>query len=180
MPQIQILVDPRDMSNFMGFLQRMQDGMGRAEIIPILKEHFEPVVAAEKRNLADHVKSGALSGSLQARSGGGDRPGVVSVFSAPTMTRAKLIKAWSGGRAQQQGWAARMKKRGRRRRVFYDVMVEAGHRQVKRIDGVLKEIGSPVPGIFFAKKAMMEVGKPQAEAAAEAIMDHIMGINNGR
>ena len=176
MPTISVLLDPSDVNAFSKWMKAMDRRMSREEILPILMKHFEPVVAAEKAILAPHSKSGALSGSLQARSGGGDRPGTISVFSAPTMTRAKLIKAWSGGRAQQRGWASRMNKKGRKRRVFYDVMVEGGHRQVRRLaSGQLAEVGSPVAGVHFAAQAMATVGQREADAAAEAIMDHIMG-----
>ena len=176
MPQIQILVDPADVEAITSWLSGMERHASRAELLPILMKHMEPVVAAEKAILAPHSKSGALAGSLQARSGGGDRPGTLSVFSAATMSRAALIKAWSGGRAQQRGWASRMKRKGGRRSIFYGVMVEGGHRQVKRLaSGQLAEVGSPVAGVHFAAQAMATVGQREADAAAEAIMDHIMG-----
>jgi len=177
MPGISIIMDPFDVEALTKWLDNMGRRTSRAEILPIMMKHLEPVVAAERKNLAGHVKSGALMGSLQARSESAakDRPGTISVFSAATLPRSALIKAWKGGRKQQQGWAERMKKRGRRRRVFYDVMIEAGHRKVKKIGGVLKEIGSPVPGIFFAKRAMADVGEREADAAAIAVMDHILG-----
>ena len=176
MPQISVLLDPSDVNAFSKWLDAMGRRMSREEILPILMKHFEPVVAAEKANLAGHIKTGALSGSLQARSGGGDRPGTISVFSAPTMTRAKLIKAWSGGSAQKRGFASRMNRKGGRRSIFYGVMVEGGHRQVKRLaSGQLAEVGSPVPGVFFAARAMAEAGQRGADAAAEEIMKHIEG-----
>src|SRR5574340_1224371 len=89
---IDVLTTEQDMLAFSQFLDDMKhriDGpSARQQISPILLEALQPMVASEKSFLADHTRSGALSRSLKARTGSGDRPGKISAFSAPTATNA--------------------------------------------------------------------------------------------
>ena len=150
----------------------------RSEILPILKAHMAPVVSQERAALATHTKSGALSQSLQARSGGGDKPGTMSVFAAPYATSKQLAKTWGQGRAQQQAWARKKSTKGRgRRAVFYAPMVERGHRIVKRrASGELYQVREQkTVAVRFAAQAVPTL-EQQADKAADAILRHITGI----
>lgn len=183
---LSVLIDEGDVDRFAAWCKGVGDrATGRGEIIPILLSHLEPMVASEKAFLAPHSKSGALAGSLQARAGTGDRPGTMSVFSAPTATAGLLRATWGKhGRKQQRAWAAKLKPKGRRK-VFYGPIVHQGHRIVERgPDGLLRQIRTrsgkirtdPVP---FARQAVEAMGDQQAEAAAGEIMDRILGDMNG-
>jgi len=174
MPTLQIIWDPDDIAAFSRYLDGIGKRMADKEIRPILLKHLQPLVALEKANI--HSESGALSASLAARTGGGDRPNVISVFSSSKMTNAKLIKKWSGGRAQQRGWAAKMEKKGRAKRVFYDEMVELGHRIVVRNKaGELVDTGKRTRPVYFARRAAEQAGEQALDAAETEVMNFIMG-----
>jgi len=174
MPTLSVIYQPEDIQAFTNYLEAMGKRVSGQGIRPILLKHLQPLVALEKGNI--HSESGALSASLAARAGGGDRPNVISVFSSSKMTRAKLIKKWSGGRKQQRGWAAKMEKKGRAKRVFYDEMVELGHRIVYRDKaGELVDTGKRTRPVHFARRAA-EQGAEQAMTAAETeVMNFIEG-----
>ena len=182
MATIQILINEEDVRSFDAFINGIAT---RAEDVDkvrdILKEHLEPLVQSEKTFLSDHTQSGALSSSLSARSGGGraDRPGTISVFSAPTATAGMLRSTWGKhGRAQQRRWAAGLAARGRAK-VFYGEILHRGHNVVKRNkEGQLYVAGKAAP-VPFAQQAVDALGDVQAEAAAEAIMSFIWGKDNG-
>jgi len=176
MPTLQIIWDPDDIAAFSRYLDGMVKRMADKEIRPILLKHLQPLVALEKGNISS--KSGALSASLAARSGSGDWPNVISVFSSSKMTRAKLIKKWSGGRKQQRGWAAKMEKKGRAKRVFYDEMVELGHRIVYRdkAGNLVQSSKRPrTAPVYFAKRAAEQGGEQAMEAAETEVMNFIVG-----
>lgn len=173
--QLSLLMVREDVERFTAFLDGVGRKASREELLPILKEHFEPVVAEEKAILADHTESGALVQSLSARAGPGDRPGTMSVFSAPTATTKQLQSTWGKGRWQQRKWAAGLKTKGRRK-VFYGNIVHQGHRIVKRnAQGQLYDTGRMTTPVPFAAEAMAAVGEAQSEAAAEALLKHIWG-----
>lgn len=177
MPIIEIIFDEGELSDLRRWLSGMTNRMGRKELLPILLEGLRPIVAKEKSILAQgHNQSGALSMSLMARSGSGDRPGTISVFSAALGSKAKLIKLWSKDRAQLRGQAARVAGGTWGRRVNYAPFVEGGHRIVKRnAAGQLKDTGKRADPVHFAAGAMEALGDAQAEAAAVAILEHIVG-----
>lgn len=169
-------MDPEDARRFSDYLAAMGRKITRQEVQPILLSHLGNVVKAEKAILAPHSKSGALEASLQERAGSGDRGDRISAFASAALSRAKLIEKWSGGRRQQKQWAAGLARKGRRKRVFYDVMVESGHRIVKRAaDGTLVDTGRRTRPVHFARGAMQSVGESEAEAAAQELLDLIMG-----
>jgi len=175
MPTMTMFFEVDELQTLRDYLVEMGRRASRAELLPILKEHFEPVVSAERSILGPHSKSGALMGSLKARSGGGDRPGTMSVFSAPTATRRALKLAWSGGRAQQKRWASNITPGRGRKSVFYGGFVEHGHRIVKRgPDGQLYDTGRRTAPVHFALGAMESTGEAQAEKAAQAILQYIL------
>ena len=175
MPTLTLLMDEGDLQRFRDFLNGMEKRAARSELLPILKRNLEPVVAAEQSILSPHNKSDALSLSLKARSGTGDRDGTMSAFAAPTATVKQLQSTWGRGRAQQRRWAANMTGKGRRR-VFYGPMVHQGHRVVKRNAlGVLYDTGKVTQPVPFASDAMATTGEQAAEQAATEILDHIMG-----
>ena len=175
MPGMTLFFETDELQTLRDYLADMGRRASRAELLPILKEHFEPVVAAERSILGPHSKSGALLGSLKARSGGGDYPGTMSVFSAPTATRRALKLAWGRGRAQQKRWAKGIEPGRGRKAVFYGGFVEHGHRIVRRrADGQLVDTGHRARPVHFALGAMEAVGETQAELAAEAILQHIL------
>jgi plasmid replication initiation protein len=92
------------------------------------------------------------------------------------MTRAKLIKKWSGGRKQQRGWAAKMEKKGRAKRVFYDEMVELGHRIVVRNKaGELVDTGKRAKPVYFARRAAEQGAEQALDAAETEVMNFIVG-----
>ena len=172
---IQTLINEEDVRNFTSYVDGMGRRASRDQLLPILKKHFEPVVAAERQFLSGHSRSGALMTSLVARTGAGDKPGTMSVFSAPTATTKQLQKTWGSGRSQQRKWAARLLKKGRRR-IFYGPIVHQGHRIVLRNrKGQLVDTGRKTAPVPFAQYAMDTVGDKQAELAANAIMDHVLG-----
>ena len=167
---IHVFLDPGDVRSFTDYLKTVERRMARSELLPILSEHFEPIVESEKEFLSGHRQSGALETSLVARSGPGDKPGTITVFSAPTATTAQLNATWGArGRAQQRKWAGGLKKRGRTK-VFYGPIVHQGHRVVR--NG--RDVGyvEPIP---YAKQAVDSLGDQQAEAAATAILAKITG-----
>jgi hypothetical protein len=167
-----LTIDGED--HFSAYLEAMGRRMARAEIVPILKEYMKPVVGSEKRILADHTQSGALSMSLKARAGAGDRPEVISVFSAPIATRRQIAAKWSKGRGQQQKWAAQSSDLKRRSAVFYGPFVELGHRIVKRnAQGRLAAVGM-AKAVHFARGSLPVLDE-QGEAAANAILNFIVG-----
>lgn len=169
-----LLMDPADVEKFTAYLEGMGRRAARAELLPKLKEAFEPLAQSERTFLAGHKVSGALASSLTARAGAGDFPGTMSVFSAPTATVKKLQGLWGRGRRQQQGWAAGLAGKGRRR-VFYGPIVHQGHWIVVRgKDGQLHDIGRRTTPVPFASQAMDSLGEAQAEVAAELILDHIL------
>ena len=151
------------------FIREMGRRTARAEILPILLRAMAPVVAAERGILGPHSRSGALEMSLKARSGGGDRPGTISVFTTPTATRRALKMAWGRGRAKQRKWAAEITPGRGRIRVFYGPMVESGHRVVR--GG--KVVGRTTP-VHFATGAA-GVLDAQTELAEREILAHIAG-----
>lgn len=146
---ISILVDPHDIQQFTSFVDAMaRRASDRAPMVEILKAGLEPVVAAEQANLAGHDKTGALSASLVARSGSGDRPGTISAFVRPTARS----------------------KRGKHQ--MYGPMVHQGHiiirrRPAKEGDKIFTD---PIP---FARDAMESVGETNADAVAESLMKYI-------
>jgi len=177
MPTLQIIWDPDDIAAFSRYLDGMGKRMADKEIRPILLKHLQPLVALEKANI--HSESGALSASLAARTGSGDRPNVISVFSSSKMTRAKLIKKWEGGRKQQRGWAEKeKKKKGRAKRVFYDEMVELGHRIVYRNkEGQLVQSSKRprTAPVYFARRAAEQGAEQALDAAETEVMNFIVG-----
>jgi len=149
---------------------------GRTEILPFLKAAFEPVVAAEK----GHIKSisGALASSLSVRAGAGDKPGRVSVFSAPSATTKQVVKAWSGSsKRQHHQFAGNATTAGYKRyRVFYAPFVELGHRVVKRNKaGRLYSTGTMIPAHPFARPAMEALGQAAADEAEANVLNHLFG-----
>ena len=175
MPTLTLLMDEGDLQRYTDFIHGMEKRAARDELLPILKPNLGTVVEEEHSILEPHNKSGALSLSLKARSGTGDREGTMSVFAAPTATVKQLQSTWGRGRAQQRRWAANMSGKGRRR-VFYGPMVHQGHRIVKRnAQGVLYEAKGHADPVPFAADAMAAKGEEAAEKAATEILDHIMG-----
>lgn len=176
MPGLTLMFDVQDFGRVTQFIMDMGRRMSRAELLPILKEKFEPLVAMERSILSSHSKSGALIESLKTRSGGGDFPGTMSVFSAPTATRKALKAAWSRGRAQQQKWAAAIEPGRGRKSVFYGPFVEKGHRIVRRNkEGVLVDTLRRTAPVHFARGATEALGEKQSEEAAQAVIDFIIG-----
>ena len=173
---LSILMDSGDVQKLTDYLGSMERRAARAELLPILKRHLDPLVASEKSFLGSHTVSGALALSLSARSGSGDRPGTISVFSASSATNKQLQSTWGNGRAQQRGWASKLKSKRGRRRVFYGPIVHQGHRIVKRNSaGQLYDTGKMTKPVPFAQQAMDHMGDAQAEMAANEIIDHILG-----
>jgi len=167
---LSITIDGADA--FTDYLEGCGKRMARQELLPILKGFMGPVASAMRSNVDS--ESGALAKSLVERSGSGDRPGVISVFVAPTATRKQLIKKWGGGRKQQRGWAADIEPGRGRRSVFYAPFVELGHRMVRRgADGSLHVVGSVDPHPFAAPAAPLL--DSQGDTAAEAILRRITG-----
>jgi hypothetical protein len=176
---ISILMDESDVAEFTAFCDGVGRKTSRDELLPIMLEHLAPLAESERAFLADHTESGALAQSLVARSGPGDRPGTMSVFSAPTATVEDLQETWGKhGRGQQRKWAAGLKLKGGRRRVFYGPIVHQGHRIIVRgpggtlVQSKTHPMTDPVP---FAQQAVDAMGDEQADALAEAILDHILG-----
>ena len=175
---LSLFISDDEVAKITSFMEGMERRTVREAILPILKEHLEPLVESEKAYLSGHSISGALVASLSARTAGGgrDRPNTMTAFSAPTAMSKTLQGLWSQGRAQQQGWAARMKPIRNRRRVFYASIVHQGHRIVKRnAAGELYDTGKRTVAVPFAQQAMDSMGESQGEAAASEIMDHIIG-----
>lgn len=176
MPTVRIDFDFSEFGQVTAFIADMGRRLARADLVPILKTHFAPMVAMEKSILSGHNKSGALEASLKARTGGGDRPGTISVFSAPTATKRIVKKAWSRGRAQQRRWAAGIEPGRGRVSVFYGPFVEKGHRIVRRnASGQLYDTRKRTRPVHFAKGAVEALGDQQAELAAQAVINHIVG-----
>ncbi len=172
-----LLMDPADVEKFTAYLEGMGRRAARAELLPILREAFDPLAQSEREFLSPNSKSGALASSLTARSGSGDKPGTLSVFAAPTATVKQLQGMWSKGRRQQQGWASRLSGKGRRR-IFYGPIVHQGHRIVVRgPDGQLRDTGRMTAPVPFASQAVDSLGEQQAQVAADMILDHI--VNGG-
>ena len=176
-----ILPDPHDLERLRDFIDVMSRRVARAELLPIMKSHLEPVAASERAFLSGggHNKSGALSVGLKARAGGGDRPGTISVFIAPTATKKQLITKWGQGRPQQQRWARKLSQspsKGKRA-VFYGPIVHQGHRIVKRrADGTLYDTGKRTKPVPFAAAAAEAMGQRQADKMADALLTHITGF----
>ena len=175
-----LLMDPGDVEKFTAYLEGMITRTQRSQLVGKIMSAFEPVVAQERANIK-HSISGALVASLTARSGGAsrDRPGTISVFSAPTATTRTLMATWrsDGARKQQQGWRLKTKLSARNR-VFYGPMVHQGHRIVKRnAAGQLYDTGKRTEPVPFASEAMEELGEAQSEVAADMILEHI--VNGG-
>jgi hypothetical protein len=176
MPTFQVLMDPVDVEKFTIWMVGMGKRAARAEILPILLTHLQPLVASEKGFLSGHEISGALSGSLMARSGRGDREGTISVFSAPMATTKLLQSTWGSGRGrkQQQRWAAGIKGKKGRSRVFYGIFVHQGHDVISHGKAATsgKTHTDPIP---FAQQAADSLGDSEVEAAATEILQHIIG-----
>jgi hypothetical protein len=169
-PTLYIQMDEEEHEKFTAFLEGLKDRLvgpsARDRLLPVLLKHLEPLVESERAYLEPHNKSGALSASLTARSGTGDNPGTVSVFSAPTATNTLLEETWGlRGRLQQRKWAANLKPTRTRKRVFYGPIVHQGHGNA-----------APVP---FAAQAVEALGDQAAESAAEDIMEAVIGEDNG-
>lgn len=171
-----LLVDPGDLARFEAFCEGIGRRASREELLPILQKHLEPLVEHEKGTLSGHSESGALAGSLRARSGTGDRPGTMSVFAAATATPSMLRKTWGlHGRKQQRGWAASLAPRGRRK-VFYADFVEKGHRIIHiNKFGERSESETPATPVLFAQQAAEALGDTEADAAATEVLEHILG-----
>ena len=172
-----VIIDMDD--SFRDFLKDIEDRADIKNLDAILIAHMKPIVDKEKSILSDHSKSGALAGSLEPRVGTGDRPGTISVFSAPTARKKFLREHWGRGRRQQQGWALHPKyqgNKGGRMGIFYAPFVELGHRQVRRnAEGQLAEVADPTQAVMFAHGAMEELGDQQAEALGDAVLTYICG-----
>lgn len=173
-PTLQVIVDPSDISQFEAYYDAVGKKLAREQMIPILKSFLDPMVASEKAFLAGHTESGALAGSLSARAGSGDRPGTISVFAAATATTKQLQATWGKSTPQKRGYVARIKKKTGRRSVFYADFVEKGHRIVKVKHGTAYVAGQAKP-VPFASQAVDAMGDEQANAAAEAVLDYILG-----
>ena len=172
MPTFQVLMDPGDVEKFTIWMDGMAKRAARAEILPILLTHLQPLVASEKGFLSGHEISGALSGSLMARAGRGDREGTISVFSKATATTKKLQSTWGRrGRKQQQGWAGNIQGKKGRLRVFYDIFVHQGHEVISHGKATGKRT-TPIP---FAQQAADSLGDSEVEAAETEILNHIIG-----
>ena len=91
---IQILMDESDVQNFTAFCDGMGRRTSREELLPILQKYFAPVAASERSALSSHTLTGALQASLVERSGPGDRPGTMSVFTTPTASRDTMESTW--------------------------------------------------------------------------------------
>lgn len=175
---ISILMDEGDVEKFTNFYADVEHRLrNRQVIVSILIKHLEPLVAAERSILASHNKSGALSLSLRARAGSGDRDGTISAFSSPTATTKELQSTWGDrGRKQQKGWLPRLIGSKGRHRVFYGNIVASGHPIVKRNKaGQLFDTGKTVAPIPFAQQAIDSKGDEEAEAAANEILEYIFG-----
>jgi hypothetical protein len=176
MPTLSVIYQPEDIQAFTNYLEAMGKRVSGQGIRPILLKHLQPLVALEKGNI--HSESGALSASLAARAGGGDRPNVISVFSSSKMTRAKLIKKWSGGRRQQKKWAFKLAPKGGAKRVFYDEMVELGHRIVYRdkAGNLVQSRKRPrTAPVYFARRAAEQGAEQALDAAETEVMNFIVG-----
>lgn len=176
---ISILLDPADIQKFTDFYADMENRLrNRQAMVSILLKHLDPLVVSERSYLSSHDKSGALSLSLRARAGSGDRPGTISVFSSPTATVKELQSTWGSlrGRTQQKRWLARMSGKGRRL-IRYGNIVALGHKIVKRnAAGDLYEVDRrPVDPIPFAQQAVDSIGDAEAEAAANDVLGYIFG-----
>jgi hypothetical protein len=107
-----------------------------------------------------------------ARSGGGDKAGTISVFSAPTATSKELQATWGlRGRKQQRDWAAGITGKRGKSRVFYGIYVHQGHEIISHGRATGK-FTKPVP---FAAQAVESLGDSESEAAASEVLKHIMG-----
>jgi hypothetical protein len=176
---MELVLDAVDAEAFQEFLDGMGRRIARAELLPKLKDALDPIAAAGRAMIDS--KSGALAKGLKARSGGGDRPGTISVYSKPTATKKQVVAKWSAGRKQQRGWAAKLADSNAkgRVRVFYGNIVHQGHRIVKRRpmghpqEGQLYDTGKRARPVPFAAEPMAAMGEAQSEAAAEAVMRHI-------
>ena len=171
-----VTMDPDELgqltSYFDGMIDRAKD---RGAISSILQTAISPLSASEQDTLSSHKKSGALSASLVARTGGGDRAGTVSAFIAPTASHATLQATWGKhGRKQQQKWAAGLSRKGGRARVFYATMVHQGHIVITHghVATTGKAHTDPIP---FARMAADALGEDQSDAAANAILAYIVG-----
>lgn len=171
---IQVDYDQQDIESFTAYYMSVERKTARQELLPILQAHLEPMVAKEKSFLSGHSKSGALIASLSARSGTGDRPGTMSVFAAATATPKQLSSTWGNSTRQKQGYVNSLKKRKGRRKVFYADFVEKGHRIVKVRNGVSRMVGK-AKAVPFASQAVAALGDQQAESAAKAVLEHILG-----
>lgn len=172
---IQVMYDQQDIAMLSAYYLSVGRKVARDEIIPILKRHLDPMVAEEKKYLAKHTKSGALISSLVSRSGSGDRPGTMSVFAAATATPKQLASTWGKSTKQKKGFTSNIRKKKGRRKVFYADFLEKGHRLVrKNSSGVARVVGK-VPAYPFAQQAVDSIGDQQAEAAANEVLDHILG-----
>ena len=184
-PTLTISMHPGDLAKVKAYFVEMGRRAAREQLVPIMLDAFQPVVAAEKAHLSGHSKTGALEGALRARAGSGDRKDTISVFSAPTAKKSQIAAAWATGNLQKRRWAqserARKGHRGRRK-IFYADYVERGHRVVRRsASGELKVVPNSkggvswVEGVHFAEGAMDSAGDAAAAVAEEAILDHILG-----
>lgn len=172
---IEVQFDEAGLSAISGYYQSIGKKLARAELMPILIDAINPVVSKEKEILSKHIVSGALSSSLKARAGSGDRPGTISVFAAPTATMKTLKATWGQSTKQKRRFHANLAAKGKRGRtaIFYADFLHEGHRLVKKKNGVGRVIKNvdPVP---FAAEAMEAVGDQQADTAANAILNHVI------
>lgn len=147
----------------------------RADIIPLMKAPWGSVVSAEKANIQS--ETGALSRSLKARAGGGDRPGRFSVYTPATATAKQAAQIWGrSSKPQHKQMAARAMESGfARYRIFYGPWVEKGHRLVRRdAHGFKRQIGMVKPHPFAAP-AFDSQAEHAVEQAENAVLDMILG-----
>ncbi len=157
----------------------------KLELAPILKKAIAPVIAAEQANIEagsgteypGRDLSGALAGSLKPRTGGGDRPGIISVYVPATPTTEWLARKWENSpRAQHKIFAARVRSLSDLRyRVFYAPWVESGHRVVHRNKaGQLAFNGKYTTPVEFAKHAEEATNAGVTDEVFRRIWDEIL------
>ena len=148
----------------------------RTAIIPLMKAAWQPVVALEKAGI--HDISGALGGSLAARSGKGDYTQRFSVYTPATATVKQVVRRWSKSpRRQHHKFAARALVSGLKRYgVFYGRWVEYGHRigRGKTPDEI---VGQNSASAHFAERAYDAGADTALDTAQEAVLDYILGTN---
>lgn len=171
---IQVTYDENEISTISQYYDAVGRKAARSEISPILIEAIKPIVDKAKDILSPHNKSMALTTSLSARTGSGDRPGTISAFAAPTATTNQLRRTWGSktrSTNQKRQFYRDIKASGKkgRTKIFYADYVHQGHKLVKK--GRVVGNVDPIP---FSAQAVEQVGDQQADIAANRILDKIL------